>query len=130
MAASSGRAVLVSMGDTDLADELRTKTINFNGELIDVTADGDDGWTATLDGEFATNNVSVALEGVLKGDTLADMAFKGVQNDFTITVADLFTLSGRWQFQAGFSIAAPYNDGTTFTGTLQSVGEITKGAVS
>ena len=40
MAASNGRAVVISIGATDLADELRTKTIAFNGELVDVTTDG------------------------------------------------------------------------------------------
>lgn len=129
MAASNGRAVVIEMDASDLADELRTKTINFNGELVDVTTDGDSGWTTTLDAVFNTINVSLALEGILKTDTLSDMAFTGTQNTFTITVDDLFTLTGQWQFQSGFNIGAPYNGETTFSGTLQSVGTITKGTV-
>jgi predicted secreted protein len=129
MAASNGRAVVIEMGVTDLADELRTKTINFNGELVDVTTDVDDGWTTTLDGVFNVMNVSIALDGVLKGDTLSDMAFTGAQNTFTVTIDTLFTLSGTWQFQPGFNIGAPFNGETTFSGTLQSVGTITKAAV-
>lgn len=129
MAASNGRAVIVEMDSTDLADELRTKTITFNGELVDVTTDGDSGWTTTLDGTFNVQNVTVPLEGVLKTDSLSDMAFTGTQNTFTITIGDLFTLDGTWQFQAGFQIGAPYNGETTFSGTLQSVGEVTKAAV-
>ena len=129
MAASNGRAVVIEMGATDLADELRTKTINFNGEVVDVTTDGDSGWSTTLDGEFNTINVSLALDGVLKSDTLSDMAFSGAHETFTITVDTLFTLTGDWQFQSGFSIGAPYNGETTFSGTLQSVGAITKAAV-
>jgi len=129
MAASNGRAVVIEMGATDLADELRTKTINFNGELVDVTTDGDSGWTTTLDGTFNIMNVTIALDGVLKSDTLTDMAFDGTQNTFTITIDTLFTLSGDWQFQPGFSVGAPYNGETTFSGTLQSVGTIVKAAV-
>lgn len=129
MAAFQGRAVIIEMGATDLADELRTKTINFNGELVDVTTDGDDGWLTTMDEVFNTNNVSLALDGVLKGDTLSDMAFNGTQEEMTITIADLFTLTGTFQFQPGFSIGAPYNTEGTFSGTLQSVGAVVKAAV-
>ena len=130
MTASNGRAVVISIGATDLADELRTKTIAFNGELVDVTTDGDDGWTTTLDELFNEMNVTVQLEGIIKTDTLSDMAFDGKQETMTVVVADLFQLSGDWQFQPGFSIGAPYNDATTFSGSLQSVGVITKSAVS
>lgn len=130
MAASNGRAVIIEMGATDLADELRTKTITFNGELVDVTTDGDDGWMTTLADVFNMQSVTVALEGILKSDTLADMAFTGAQETFTITVGTLFTLTGTWQMQPGSSIGAPYNDATTFSGTLQSVGTITKAAVT
>ena len=130
MAASNGRAVVISIGATDLADELRTKTIAFNGDLVDVTTDDDGGWTTTLDEVFNERNVTIQLDGILKSDTLSDMAFKGEQETMTVVVDDLFQLSGDWQFQPGFSIGAPYNDATTFSGTLQSVGVITKGAVT
>lgn len=130
MAAMNGRAVIVEMGASSLEDELRTKTINFNGELVDVTTADDSGWTTTLDGVFNTQNVSLALEGVLKSDTLSDMAFDGTQSSMTLTVGTLFTLTGDWQFQPGFSIGAPHDGETTFSGTLQSVGAITKGTVT
>ncbi len=130
MAASNGRAVIFSLDDTDMADELRTKTVNFNGELVDVTTDGDSGWTTTLDATFNTRNVSFAVEGVLKTDTLTDMAFTGTQTAAVITIDDLFTLTGTWQFQPGFSIGAPYNGETTFSGTIQSTGAVTKAAVT
>lgn len=130
MAASNGRAVIIEMGATDLADELRTKTVGFNGELVDVTTDGDGGWTTTLDGVFNVMNVTLALDGVLKSDTLIDMAFTGAQEAFTITVDTLFTLTGTWQFQPGSNIGAPYNAETTFSGTLQSVGTVTKAPVA
>ena len=130
MAASNGRAVVISIGATDLADELRTKTLAFNGDLVDVTTDDDAGWTTTLDEVFNEMNVTIQLDGILKSDTLSDMAFSGKQETMTVVVDDLFQLSGAWQFQPGFSIGAPYNDATTFSGTLQSVGVITKGAVT
>ena len=130
MAAKSGRAVIITKDGDDLADELRTKTITFNGDLIDVTTDGDDGWMTTLDGVFAMNSVTLTLEGILKSDTIPDMAFSGAQEPFVITVGTLFTLTGTWQLQPGAAIDAPYNDAATFSGTLQSVGEVAKAAVT
>lgn len=124
-----GRAVLIEVDGTDLADELRTKNVTLNGELVDITTDGDDGWTTMMDETFNTNNVTIALEGILKTDTLTDMAFNGTQNSCVITIGGLFTLTGTFQFQPGFSAQAPYNDATTFTGTLQSSGSVTKTAV-
>jgi predicted secreted protein len=129
MAASNGRAVLIEIGASSLADELRTKNVTFNGELVDVTTDGDSGWTTTLDATFNSQNVSIALDGVLKTDTLTALAFAGTQETMTITIGALFTLDGDFQFQPGFQIGAPYNGETTFSGTLQSTGTITKAAV-
>jgi predicted secreted protein len=129
MVATNGRAVIVAIGVTSLADELRTKTISFNGELVDVTADGDSGWTNTLADTFNSRNVSLALEGVLKSTTLSDAAFTGAHLTMTLTIAGLYTLDGDFQFQPGFQIGAPHNGEATFSGTLQSVGTITKAAV-
>lgn len=129
MAASNGRAVLIDKNGTALADELRAKNININGELIDITTSGDGGWTTTLADEFGEVNVTLAIDGILKTDTLSDMAFDGAQDTFTVIIDDLFQLTGIWQFQSGFSIGAPYNDATTFSGTLQSSGTVTKTAV-
>jgi len=129
MAASNGRAVLIAIGATSLADELRTKTVSFAGELVDVTADGDSGWMTTLDATFNSQMVTIALDGVLKATTLSDMAFTGSQETMTVTIGGLYTLDGDFQFQSGFQIGAPYNGETTFSGTLQSVGVITKAPV-
>jgi predicted secreted protein len=129
MAAANGRAVLVAIEAAGLADELRTKTVTFNGELVDVTTDGDAGWMETLDATFNQRSVTVALEGVLKTDTLSAIAFAGTKSTMTITIAGLFTLDGEFQFQSGFQIGAPYNGEMTFSGTLQSSGAIVKAAV-
>lgn len=131
MAASNGRAVIITVGGSDLADELRTKTITFNGELVDVTTDGDNGWTTTLNETFNVQNVTIPIEGVLKTSTLSDAAFAGSNlTSVVVTIDDLFTLSGTFQFQPGFQIGAPYNGETTFSGTLQSNGVITKAPVT
>tara|TARA_R110000772_G_scaffold119604_1_gene225606 strand:+ start:1927 stop:2316 length:390 start_codon:yes stop_codon:yes gene_type:complete len=129
MVASNGRAVLVAIGAASLADELRTKTVTFNGELVDVTTDGDAGWMETLDATFNQQSVTVALEGVLKTNTLPTMAFSGTKNTMTITIAGLFTLTGSFQFQSGFQVGAPYNGEMTFSGTLQSAGAIVRADV-
>ena len=129
MAATNGRSVIIAIGSDSLADELRTKTITFNGELVDVSTDGDGGNMTTLDGVFNTQMVTIALDGVLKTTILSDMAFAGTQETMTITIGALFTLDGDFQFQSGFQIGAPYNGERTFSGTLQSSGAVTKAAV-
>lgn len=129
MAANTGRSVVITIDSDDLKDELREKGIAFNGELVDVTTDGDEGWTTTLDSVFSVQNVTISLGGVLKEDTLPEMAFTGAQEDGVITVGTLFTLTGTWQFKAGFEIGAPHNGERTFSGTLQSVGAVTKAPV-
>ena len=130
MAADTGRSVVVTMDGDDLKDELREKGITFNGELVDVTTDGDEGWTTTLDEIFNVQNVSVTLGGVLKAGILPEMAFSGKQKSGVITVGTLFTLTGTWQFQPGFEIGAPHNGERTFSGTVQSVGSVTKAPVT
>ena len=129
MAATNGRAVLIEIGAESLAAELRTKTVTFNGELVDVTTDGDAGNMTTLDEVFNSRMVTIALDGVLKNTTLSDMAYAGTQETMTITIAGLYTLDGDFQFQSGFQIGAPYNGETTLSGTLQSTGAVTKAAV-
>lgn len=129
MPGMNGRSVLIEKGGTSLAASLRTKTITFNGEPTNVTTVEDAGWITKLDGVFNSNSVTVQLEGVLKDDTLTDMAFTGAQDTFTLTIGDLFTLTGTWQFQSGASIGAPHDGETTISGTLESSGEIVKAEI-
>jgi predicted secreted protein len=82
----------------------------------------------TLDAQFTGRNVTVALEGVLKSTILPTMAFGGTQEPFTVIISNLFQLDATWQFQSGFSIGAPYDGESTFSGTLQSTGVVTKSA--
>jgi predicted secreted protein len=124
MAAFVGRMVVVEYDGDEIEDELRTKTITHNGELVNITTSGDDGKTDHLDGVFGEENWTIQLEGIIKTNALIDHAISGAKEDYKITVADLFTLEGKWQFQSGFSIGAPYNDASTFSGTLISSGAI------
>ena len=130
MAAFIGRLVSVAKGATDIEDELRTTSVTFNGELVDITTKGDDGWTEHLDGTFGERNWTIAVDGILKTQTLIDHAVSGDKEAYTIKIGTLFQLTGSWQFQAGFEIGAPYNEATTFSGTLISCGPIVKAAVS
>lgn len=130
MAANVGRSVIIERNGVSLASILRTKTLTINGEPVNVETDGDNGWATTLDGVWASMNVTIALEGVLKDDDLLDMAFTLAHDDFTAVIDDLCSFDGTWQFQAGFSIGAPYQGETTFSGTLMSIGAVTKGAVT
>jgi predicted secreted protein len=129
MGAFIGRLVTVSQGAVDLEDELRTTSVTFNGELVNITTKGDDGWTDHLDGVHGEKNWTVTVDGIIKTDTLVDHAESGDKEAYTITVGDLFQLTGDWQIQSGFEIGAPYNDATTFSATLISSGEIVKSAV-
>lgn len=126
MVASNGRAVVITIDGTDVADELRTKTISINHEVVDVTTDGDSGWMTTLDGVHNMKSLSIALDGVQKSATISDLAFSGDHFAAVVTNDTLETYTGTWQI-TGFSTAAPYNGEKTYTCTMQSTGAIVKG---
>ena len=128
MVASTGRAVVVEIDSVDVAAQLRTKTVSINKEEVDVTTDGDAGWTNTLDGEHNISRIVVTLEGVEKDTTFSDLAFSGAHTAGVITNAALETYTGDWQFTA-YSASAPYNGEKTFSVTMSSVGTIVKAAV-
>lgn len=128
MAASTGRAVIVTIDGTSVEDELRTKTPTINHEVVDVTTSGDAGWTTTIDGEHNIKSISIPLEGVQKTTTFSDLAMSGAHFPAVVTNDTLETFTGSWQV-TGYSMGAPYNGEKTFSCTLSSTGAIVKGAV-
>lgn len=120
MAGFAGRAVVFTWNGQAVAGT-REKGITFNGEAINVTSDEDDGWRTLLD-VSAEDSIDISLSGVTKDDVLANAYMTGQRTG----IARLEYPNGRViemdAYLANYGEAAPYNNATTFTATIQSTG--------
>jgi predicted secreted protein len=80
MAKGAGRAFVVKKGGTAIA-AVRTKSVTFNGTLIDVTSDDDDGDVTYLADEFASKSLEISVGGLTDDDVLSDLAFSTTDSD-------------------------------------------------
>lgn len=129
MAAFTGRTILFRWGGDSPLDEIagvREKSIEINGEPINVTSDEDDGWQTLIEAS-AENSVNVSISGVIKNATrlLTDW-FNGTRIQpaaFEFPAPLNSVLSGNWRLDA-LTITGAYNDAATFEATLSSTGQI------
>lgn len=122
MAAAKGRSLLVKRGTVVIAG-IRTKTISYGGEPIDVTTDDDSGFRTLLT-DAAQMQIDLSVEGITKDDELRAVVMAGgsmMLTDITIEYPDGATLTGDF-FLASVEESGAYNDAITFTGSLQSSG--------
>lgn len=127
MAAKAGRAMRIKYnagaGAAVIAGA-RTDNFTINREGIDVT-DKDDAGVRAMLAETGAFSIDASVEGVLKDDTLLELAADPTQTslyDFEIDVAGFGTFDGDW-FLANFDVSG--SDGTeptTFTANIQSSG--------
>jgi len=121
-----GRKILMYKGDVDTGILLcaRTKTITLGSESIDVTSDCDDGFR-TLLADPAQRQIDMAVDGILRQDDfvepLIDPAPATFLDTWTLVIPGLGEISGEF-FLSDFELGAPYNEGTTFSATVQSSG--------
>lgn len=130
MAAAKGRELLVKRGSSVIAG-IRTKSISFNGEPIDVTTDDDSGFRTMLD-DAGTYAIDMSFDGITKDNDLRGVVLVGgslMLNDVSIEYPNGDTLSGDF-FLASLEESGTYNDAITFSGSLQSSGEWTYTAAS
>lgn len=130
MAAQAGRQVLIQVEDDDSPASytsiggLRTKTLNFNGNPIDITSDDDTNWQTLLDGE-GVKSVEVSGSGVFKDDAAYKSVFEAWQNNthqnYKLTIPDFKTIEGKFAVSA-ISGSGEYNEATTYELTLMSTG--------
>jgi len=124
MAATTGRAVLITWDSVDIA--ARTKTITINGAPIDVSDDRSDGWREVLATSVDEKGMNIAIEGLYKG---SDLRLKNnTEGAATITMpGSEGTITGQFVL-TGFELQGEYKEATKFTAELHSTGVVTQAA--
>ena len=133
MGAAVGRQLLVEKNSIVIAG-LRTATVSWSGESIDITSGEDDGIRLLLD-LSGQEQLDLSIEGIMKSEELRLLTLGATGSrmltDITITwpIASPpnttpATLSGNFRLSA-YEEGSPYNDAITFSGTLESSGEFT-----
>ena len=125
-----GRKAVLSFGSPLVAiAALRTKTMTLGNEVIDVTSDDDLGFRSLLD-DPGTKTLEMSVEGILKDvpslNSLIALAMSGtdIVDTFSILFPGIGTMAGPFAITS-FEVGAPYNEGTTFSCSLQSAGTFT-----
>lgn len=127
-----GRKVSASIDGTTVING-RTTNLSINNEIIDITANGDDGIQRSLS-EPGQKAVELTIDGLAIDDELLD---KALSNDLSAAVimtfpaeagAGAFTLTGSFMMPS-YSIGAPYNEAATISASFSSTGAIVKAAV-
>jgi Predicted secreted protein len=128
--AKLGRTLFIKKNNVILAG-VRAKSFSFAGEPIDVTTDDDNGFRTLMD-ESGQEALDLSVEGLVKDSVLRNAALTGsaglMLTDITIEfpktgtqVTSGDTISGNF-FLASYEESAPYNEGITFSASLQSSG--------
>lgn len=125
---AAGRKFKLKKDSTVLAG-IRTKTLSYSGESIDLTSDDDLG-KRLLDADAAQEQIDISFDGVMKGDTLRALVLGSTSKLLTdislefpvITSGNTAaTLTGDFRM-TGYEEGGTYNDAITFSGTLESSG--------
>ena len=130
MVGNVGRAASLEKNSVVLAG-VRTKTLTWGGESIDVTSGEDDGIRLLLSAS-GQEQLDIPVEGVTKDDTLLNIALDTTADkmltDITLTFdirnptnTTAATLSGNFRL-SGYEEGMAYNDAITFSVTLESSG--------
>lgn len=132
-----GRKVLVKKADTLLMG-LRTATLSYSGESIDLTS-GEDAGKRLLAAESGQEQLDISCEGIMKEEQFRSLVLGSASKmltditlEFPILDSDNdtpATLSGDFRISS-FEEGAPYNDACTFSFTLESSGAWTYTAES
>jgi len=132
MTAQQGRALLLKVdtsGNGDFASVagLRSKSISFNAETIDITsADSTGAWRELLGGGIKTARIQGT--GIFKDDaadeTVRGLFFAGTIRDWQIVVPDFGVVEGAFQITA-LDYAGDHKGEATYTLALESAGVMT-----
>lgn len=124
-----GRKFKLKKG-ADVLAGIRTKTLTYSGESIDLTSDDDLG-KRLLDPDAAQEQIDISFDGIMKGDTLRALVLGSTSKlltDITLewpimlatnTVPAKLVCNFRL---TGYEEGGAYNDAVTFSGTLESSG--------
>jgi TP901-1 family phage major tail protein len=134
MPASCGKTFLIRIKNDAVSPAfvpmagLRTKSITFNRELVDVTnSDSVNSWREVLSG-CGVRSAAASGSGVANDKAslvvLQDMFFDGTIRDGEIVIPGFGTLASKVALST-FELTGEYNGEITFSLTVESAGEMT-----
>lgn len=125
MAAFKGRLLIAKWGGTSLGG-VREKSLQLNGERIDISSDDDAGWQKLHDTEAAQKEVQVTISGVSKDNVLRSDWFNGTNcvRVLELDYPDGGIITGTFHLES-FSETGTYNDAVSYEATFRSSGAIT-----
>lgn len=128
MAEQLGRKVTISIGGAVRATA-RSKNLSINNEMVDVTADGDDGIQRFLH-EPGQKAVEITVSGMFdtSDDTLPVLALSDDLSTEIILDYGTYTITGTFVMPS-YSEGKEHNDAQTFDATFSSSGAVLKAAV-
>lgn len=126
MPANIGRKLLVRQGGTALLG-VRTKTLSWGGEPVDITTDDELGYR-TLLADISQQQIDLSVEGIIKDTVLRDQILNNsgtlLLSNIDIVFPNSDTVTGDF-FISAYEESGAYQDAITFSCTLASSGEWT-----
>lgn len=124
MAAILGRKLILEWGGIEIPG-VQEKSVNRNGEPVDITSDDDDGWQRLHD-EAGLNNIEISVSGVSKSEALAADWFEGSRTKtLSVTRTDTGSEVSGTFFLASYNETGSHEEAVTFEATFQSSGPVT-----
>ena len=137
MAAQKGKDLLLKvdsdgLGTFSTVAGLRTRTLAFNAEAVDVTHTESAGrWRELLEGA-GVKTARLTGSGIFKDEasdaTLRAYVFNGTIRDWQVIVPDFGTVEGPFQI-ASLELTGRHDGEVTFDLALESAGELTFQAI-
>jgi TP901-1 family phage major tail protein len=133
MAAQKGKDLLLRVDSTGTGSfstvaGLRSRSISFNAETVDIThADSAGEWRELLAGA-GVKSARIAGTGIFKDAasdaTIRAYVFDGTIRDWQIVIPDFGTVEGLFQI-GSFELSGRHDGEVAFEMTLESAGELT-----
>ena len=133
MAAQKGKDLLLRVDSTGTGSfatvaGLRSRSISFNAETVDIThADSAGEWRELLAGA-GVKSARIAGTGIFKDAasdaTIRAYVFDGTIRDWQVVIPDFGTVEGLFQI-GSFELSGRHDGEVAFEMTLESAGELT-----
>jgi TP901-1 family phage major tail protein len=133
MAAQKGKDLLLRVDSTGTGSfatvaGLRSRSISFNAETVDIThADSAGEWRELLAGA-GVKSARIAGAGIFKDAasdaTIRTYVFDGTIRDWQVVIPDFGTVEGLFQISS-FELSGRHDGEVAFEMTLESAGELT-----
>jgi TP901-1 family phage major tail protein len=133
MAAQKGKDLLLRVDSTGTGSfatvaGLRSRSISFNAETVDIThADSVGEWRELLAGA-GVKSARIAGTGIFKDaasdSTIRAYVFDGTIREWQVVIPDFGTVEGLFQI-ASFELSGRHDGEVSFEITLESAGELT-----